>query len=72
MSAQTPVEIAGFAPARFAAAKDVFAANFDEGLELGARFTLVEAGEVVLDLWAGSADRKGRPWDEHTLATVWP
>ncbi len=70
MSAQTPVEIQGFAPARFAAAKDAFAANFAEGLELGARFTLVEAGEVVLDLWAGSADRKGRPWDEHTLAPV--
>src|SRR3954471_13819757 len=65
------VEVSGFAPARFGAVKDAFAANFAEGLELGARFTLVEAGEVVLDLWAGSADRKGaRPWDEHTLAPV--
>jgi CubicO group peptidase (beta-lactamase class C family) len=65
------VEIAGFAPARFAAVKDAFAANFDAGEELGARFTLVEAGEVVLDLWAGFADRKReRPFDERTVAPV--
>jgi CubicO group peptidase (beta-lactamase class C family) len=65
------VEIHGFSPARLAAVSDAFAANFAEGLELGARFTLVEAGEVVLDLWAGSADRKGAvAWDEATLAPV--
>ena len=64
-------EIAGLAPARFAAVKDAFAANFAEGLERGARFTLVEAGEVVLDLWAGHADREGRrPFDERTLTTI--
>lgn len=65
------VEISGFAPPRFAAVKDAFAANFDEGLELGARFTLAEAGEVVLDLWAGFADRKQtKPFDERTLAPI--
>ena len=63
-------EISGFAPARFGAVKDAFAANFAEGRELGARFTLVEAGEVVLDLWGGAADRKGTPWAETTLAPV--
>ncbi|WP_334160808.1 serine hydrolase domain-containing protein [Phenylobacterium sp.] len=65
------VEICGFAPARFAAVKDAFAANFAAGEELGARFSLVEAGETVLDLWAGSADRKGtRAFDERTLVPV--
>jgi len=65
------VEIAGFAPTRFAGVKDAFAGNFDAGLELGARFTLVEAGEVVLDLWAGHADRaRSRPFDERTLTPV--
>ena len=44
------VEIAGMAAPRFAAVKDAFAANFAAGEELGARFTLVEAGEVVADL----------------------
>ncbi|MEW5686808.1 MAG: serine hydrolase domain-containing protein [Pseudomonadota bacterium] len=65
------VEIAGRAPARFSAVKDAFAASFEAGDELGARFTLVEAGEVVLDIWAGHADRRRTiPWDERTLAPV--
>ncbi len=65
------VEISGHAPSRLAAVKDVFAANFEAGGELGARFTLVEAGEVVLDLWAGHADRKRTtPFDERTLTPV--
>jgi CubicO group peptidase (beta-lactamase class C family) len=64
-------EITGFAPARFAAVKDAFAASFETGEELGARFTLVEAGEVVLDLIGGYADRKrSRLWNEATLAAV--
>lgn len=65
------VDIAGLAPPRFATVKDAFAANFADGEELGARFTLVEAGEVVLDLWAGYADRHGtKPFDERTLTPV--
>jgi len=64
-------QITGFAPARFSAAKDAFAASIAAGEELGARFTLVEAGEVVLDLWAGWADRKRtRAWDEKTLSPI--
>ena len=65
------VEVSGFAPARFSQVKDAFAASFAAGEELGARFTLVEAGEVVLDIWAGWADRKRTvAWDERTLAPV--
>src|SRR5258706_10517886 len=65
------VEIAGHAPTRFAAVKDAFAANFAAGEELGARFTLVEAGETVLDLWAGHADRaRSKPFDDRTLTPI--
>ncbi|WP_395674400.1 serine hydrolase domain-containing protein [Phenylobacterium sp.] len=65
------VEISGFASPRHAPVKDAFAANFAAGEELGARFTLVEAGEVVVDLWAGFADRKRtRAFDETTLTCV--
>lgn len=61
----------GFAPARLGAVKDAFAASFEAGEELGARFTLVERGEVVLDLWGGWADRRRTvAWDERTLAPV--
>lgn len=65
------VDIAGFAQPSYAAVKDAFAANFSEDLEIGARFSLVEAGEVVVDLWAGHADRKRtRAFDEATLTPV--
>lgn len=65
------VEITGFAPAPFAGVKDVFARSFEAGEELGARFTLVEDGEVVLDLMGGWADRRRvDPFGEHTLAPV--
>jgi CubicO group peptidase (beta-lactamase class C family) len=65
------VEILGHAPARFAAVKDAFAASFEAGEELGARFTLVEAGETVLDLWAGFADRgRTRAFDDQTLTPI--
>jgi CubicO group peptidase (beta-lactamase class C family) len=64
-------EIAGFADPRFGRVKDAFAANFAGGLERGARFSLVEAGEVVVDLWAGHADRQlAKPFDQHTLTSV--
>ncbi|HEX2816259.1 MAG TPA: serine hydrolase domain-containing protein [Phenylobacterium sp.] len=65
------VEIAGLAPTRFAGVKDAFAASFAAGEELGARFTLVEAGETVLDLWGGFVDRaRSKPFDDQTLAPI--
>jgi len=65
------VEIHGLCPDRFAAVRAAFAANFEAGAELGARFSLVEAGEVVIDLWAGFADRaRTRAFDETTLTPV--
>jgi CubicO group peptidase (beta-lactamase class C family) len=64
-------EILGHAAAGFAPVKDAFADNFARGAELGARFTLVREGEVVVDLMAGFADRKhARPFDARTLAPV--
>ena len=65
------VEINGFAQPRFAAVREAFAANFETGQELGARFTLVERGELVVDLWAGFADRqRTRPFNARTLTPV--
>ena len=56
---------------RFAPVRDVFQAALDAGEELGVRFTLVQHGEVVLDLWGGHADRAGtRPFDADTLTPV--
>jgi CubicO group peptidase (beta-lactamase class C family) len=64
-------EIRGFCPPRFAAVQAAFAANFEEGRELGARFALAMDGEVVIDLMGGWADRaKSRPFAEDTLTPV--
>jgi CubicO group peptidase (beta-lactamase class C family) len=50
---------------------DRFIANLSSGRELGARFTLVERGEVIFDLWGGFADRaRTRPFDADTLAPL--
>lgn len=65
------LQIHGFCPDRFAGVHAAFEQNFASGQELGARFALVQAGEVVVDLWAGFADRqRTRPFDEKTLTPV--
>ncbi len=58
-------------PDRFAPLATAFRANIADGLELGARFTLVEHGETVFDIWGGFADRaRSRPFDADTLTPV--
>ncbi|MCO8019933.1 beta-lactamase family protein [Brevundimonas diminuta] len=68
-------DLHGVCPPRFNAVKDAFAANFTdapEGLnELAARFSVTIDGEVVVDLWGGSADLAGtKPFAEDTLVPV--
>ncbi|MGI8841502.1 MAG: serine hydrolase domain-containing protein [Caulobacteraceae bacterium] len=61
----------GICPPWFSAVADAFAANFAEGLELGARFALAIDGEIVVDLMGGWADKAGtRPFDERTLTPL--
>jgi len=58
-------------PPKFAQLKQVFDDHFDQGQELGARFSVVKDGEVVFDAWAGFADRdRSRPFDDRTLTPV--
>src|SRR5215469_11877255 len=65
------IEIGGVCPPRFAAVREAFAANFAQGLELGARFALAIEGEIVVDLMGGWADRdQTRPFAEDTLTPV--
>jgi CubicO group peptidase (beta-lactamase class C family) len=67
----TDTEIRGFAPPRFQALADAFAANFAQDEELGARFCLAQNGEVIIDLMAGFADRaRTRPFDANTLCSI--
>jgi CubicO group peptidase (beta-lactamase class C family) len=65
------MEIRGLCPPRFEAVRRAFAANFEAGLELGARFALAIEGEIVIDLMGGWADRdQTRPFAEDTLTPV--
>ena len=57
---------------RFAAVRQRFADNFRELGEIGAAVSIHVAGQRVVDLWAGLADRAERkPWTERTLVNVY-
>ena len=64
-------EIHGFCEPRFEPLRQAFAANFEEGLELGASLAATWRGRPVVDLWAGWADpERTRPLDADHLAPV--
>lgn len=64
--------IDGFTAPGFEAVRAAFAANFEEGLELGAGFAAVLNGRPVVELWGGFADRdRTRPWRQDTLVPVY-
>lgn len=64
-------ELRGASDARFDRLKDVFAASFDAGDELGASVAVTLEGETVVDLHGGFADRqKARVWDDRLLVPV--
>jgi CubicO group peptidase (beta-lactamase class C family) len=68
----TAVDVQGFVRSGFEPVRAAFAANFAEGLELGAGFAALQDGEVIVQLWAGHADRaQTRPWTPDTLAPVY-
>jgi CubicO group peptidase (beta-lactamase class C family) len=64
-------EIEGECSLRFSAVRDAFESNFNQGLEVGASFSAVLDGEVVVDLWGGHADAdRSRPWTRDTIVNV--
>jgi CubicO group peptidase (beta-lactamase class C family) len=63
--------IDGECEARFAAVRDVFAASFEAGREVGASFAATVDGRIVVDLWGGHADRaRTRVWERDTIVNV--
>lgn len=64
-------EVHGTVDARFEPVREVFANHFARGFEVGAAIAVSVDGELVVDLWAGTADRAGtRPWTGDTLVSV--
>ena len=65
------IEIHGHLASGFEPVAEAFKENFTERDELGAGFTLIREGEVLVDIHAGRADRKAeRPWTAETIVPV--
>jgi len=67
------MEIHGAVAPGFEAVRDAFAANWERHGEVGASVCATVNGEVVFDLWGGTAtyDNGERPWAEDTIVNVW-
>ena len=65
------VDIHGSCASDFVGIRDAFAQNFALRREVGAAVAVWVDGDLVINLWGGSADEAGtRPWRENTLTTV--
>ena len=67
----TAAEVQGTCDERFAPVREAFQANFDAGLDVGASVAVVLEGEPVVDLWGGTIDDAGTPWESDTIVNVW-
>ena len=65
------VTLQGFCNDRFGAVRETFEAACTSGAEIGAAVCVVQAGEIVVDLWGGFRDAaRTDPWQRDTLANV--
>lgn len=72
MRSQPIDAIDGFCTSEFARVRDAFADNFAHHNEVGAAVAVWVEGDLVVNLWGGSADAAGtRPWQQDTLASVY-
>ena len=65
------MDVHGTCDDRFTGVRDAFAANFDNGLDVGASVAVAVDGELVVDLWGGTIDDAGTPWERDTIINVW-
>jgi CubicO group peptidase (beta-lactamase class C family) len=61
----------GYCDDRFERVRDAFERNFSEHGERGASVAITVDGRLVVDLWGGEADAKGRPWQTDTIVNVY-
>ena len=65
-------DVQGICPEKFAGVSDAFAANLSSGADVGASFTAMLDGEVLVDIWGGHVDEaKTTPWEQNTIINVW-
>lgn len=69
--AATPAHIDGRVADGFGPVADAFRANFAETDEVGAAVAVYAGGELVVDLWGGTADpATAAPWQQDTLSLI--
>ena len=65
-------EVGGIVDDKFAAVREQFEKNLNDGTDIGASFCVVKDGEPVIDLWGGWADEeRTRPWEKDTIVNVY-
>lgn len=65
------MQIQGHFQLEFEPVRDAFAALFDDPQERGAALCVCVAGEAVVDLWAGTADKNGQQaWHTDTILNL--
>lgn len=65
------IDIHGHLASGFEPVAEAFKDNFSERDELGAGFTLIRDGEILVDIHAGHSDRKGeQAWTAQTIVPV--
>jgi CubicO group peptidase (beta-lactamase class C family) len=70
LDAAAPV-VHGTVETGFERVRDAFVSNFQLRGDLGACCSVYVGGQMVVDIWAGVADRRtGAPWDEETTAVI--
>ena len=65
------VTVTGSCAPEFDSVRDAFLSNFTDRDDIGAAVAVWVEGDLVVNLWGGSADAAGRrPWREDTLASI--
>ena len=71
MSAHHSASIDGTCSPAFDRVRDAFEANFRQRDEIGAAVAVWVDGQLVVNLWGGTADAKAqRPWQHDTLVSI--
>ena len=71
MSAHHSASIDGTCSPAFDRVRDAFEANFRQRDEIGASVAVWVDGQLVVNLWGGTADAEGqRPWQHDTLVSI--
>jgi CubicO group peptidase (beta-lactamase class C family) len=66
-----PGTLGGYVEAGWGAVAEAFCANFERYDDVGAACAVYHHGQVVVDLWGGTADiQTGRPWQAETIACM--